>query len=68
MIVKGLYMVAALGWIIHLAYWCIQRRQYKKKGWSGDDMFRGLFSDYVLATFSIVMICLLGMYGVYFGG
>ena len=67
MAVKILYWLAAAGWIVHLGYWIIIRRKYKKGMLSGDDLFKGLFSDYTIATLALIMLCLLGTYGIYLG-
>ena len=68
MIIKILYWIAASGWILHLLYWILRRRQYKKGVLSGEDLFCWLFPDYVLSTSLLIMLCLLGTYGIYLGG
>lgn len=65
---KFLYWFASCGWLIHFGYWAYKRRQYKKGLLTAEDMCTGLFIDYTVAVLSLVMLCLIGTYGVYLGG
>ena len=66
--IKVLYWIAASGWIVHLIYWLVRYRRHKNGILSAEEFVTGLFHDYTLATGSLILLCLIGMYGVYLGG
>lgn len=65
--IRVLYLIAALGWMVHLVYWLVRYIRHKNGLLSAEDFARGLFQDYTLATGALIIICLIGMYGIYLG-
>ena len=65
--IRVLYFIAASGWILHLLYWIARFLKHKKGLLSAEDFASGLFQDYTLATGALILICLIGMYGIYLG-
>jgi hypothetical protein len=66
--IRTLYLIAALGWMAHLVYWLVRYIRHKRGLLSAEEFSLGLFQDYTLAIGSLVIICLIGLYGIYLGG